>query len=755
MRRMNLTLHGVLIMVALASIAGGCSSPQERHDRFLADGKQKLEKQDYARAALQFRNAMQLKPNDPETHYQLGLANLGLHNVSAAFVLFRQANQLNPAHIGAQLKLAEILSATDSRELLEDSEKRVKSVLSLVPDNTDALSILAVAEFKLGHADKAEESLREALRKAPAQIQFHAKLAGLALARGDRDGAEKLLKQATETAPKTAESWLSLGRFYVVTKRMPDAEAQFRKAVEVDPRSGAALLDLGRSQHESGKMDEAEKSFRLAAGLADKQYQPIHAIFLWQGGRKEAAVREFAELAKKDPTDRAARTRLVAVYLASRQESEALRVLAGALKENPNDADALLQRGEIYLSKQAITEAQADLMNVIHYRPEDAPAHYLISRVHQARNEHYLRRQELTEALRLDPSLLAVRIELADTFIGAPKSALDLIDAAPARQRRLLPAIVMRNWALLASGDLVAARKGIDEGLAIARASELLLQDGVLKLNQQHIKTGRLALEEVLSKEPDNLRALRMLARSYFSAKETAAGIAKVRVYASQRPHSAPLHGYLGEALLIAGDSAGARSAFLTSKTSDPAFQPAEVGLALLDSKEGKLDSARQTLRRLMNGTVPNSLAAVRLGMIEESSGNYPAAIAAFKKALETRTGDWVSLNDLAYCLILAGQRDEALKYAQQAKEIAPDNPFVNDTLGWAFYNKGMYESAVAQLEPLRNGPSAAHRYHLAMAYFKRGDAERGKQILDAAHSMDPTSAEAIMAQQIADEATR
>jgi len=156
-----------------------------------------------------------------------------------------------------------------------------------------------------------------------------------------------------------------------------------------------------------------------------------------------------------------------------------------------------------------------------------------------------------------------------------------------------------------------------------------------------------------------------------------------------------------------------------------------------------------------MKGKNPNSLAAVRLAMIEESSHNYLAAIAAFRAALDTRTDDWVSLNDFAYCLILVGQTDEALKYAQQAREIAPDNPSVIDTLGWALYNKGMYDAAIHQLELLKADPAAAHRYHLAMAYFKRGDVVRGKATFNAALKIDPNCQEAIKAQEIAAEATR
>jgi tetratricopeptide (TPR) repeat protein len=747
----------IVAVVAITSVVGGCSrtSPQGRHDRFMAAGRKRLDKRDYARAALEFKNAARIMPQDAEAQYELGLAALGLQDLRGAMVLFQKTRELDPKHVGAQLKLAELLSSTNDPELLEDAEKRVKSVLLLAPGNTDALNIMAVDELKLGHPDSAEALLSKSLETAPAQIQVYAKLAGLALKRNDPAAAERVLKLGIAAAPTSSEPHSLLAHYYLVTHRAAEAEVQFQRAAEMSPQSGATLVDLGQVQNDSGKADAAEKTFQKASGLSDKRYKAVHAIFLWEQGKKDAAIRELAGLVKTDPTNRSARTQLVAAYLASGRAPEAMVFLTSALKNNHRDVEALVQRSEIYLERSNPKAALADLTAVVSLRADDARVHYLLSRVYEVQSQDSLRRQELSEALRRDPSLLAVRVELADTFIRAPELALTVLNAAPKEQAHLLPMIVMRNWALIELGDVDSARRGIAEGFAQSNLPELMLQDAVLKLRLHQTKNGRLVLEEILGENPDNVRALRALANSYFSGKEPAPGIAKVREYADRQRNSAPMQGYLGEVLLVAGDRVGARAAFLASKTADGSFQPADVGLALLDAKDGNLDSARRTLRRLTEGPTPNSLAAVRLGMIEESAHNYPAAIAAFTKAVELKTGDWVSLNDLAYCLIITGQPDEALKYAQQAKEIVPGNPFVTDTLGWAFYNKGVYEAAIAQLETLKNDPSAAHRYHLAMAYFKRGDITRGQATLEVARRMAADSPEASLAQQVAIEATR
>jgi tetratricopeptide (TPR) repeat protein len=114
-----------------------------------------------------------------------------------------------------------------------------------------------------------------------------------------------------------------------------------------------------------------------------------------------------------------------------------------------------------------------------------------------------------------------------------------------------------------------------------------------------------------------------------------------------------------------------------------------------------------------------------------------------------------MALNGLAYLLAdQANQPDEALKFAQQAKELAPYDPYVDDTLGWVYYCKGLYPVAVKHLEAaVAREPSARRKYHLAMSYFKSGDRPRGTALLNQALKMDSTLPEAATAQRMLAEA--
>src|SRR6185369_7868376 len=159
--------------------------------------------------------------------------------------------------------------------------------------------------------------------------------------------------------------------------------------------------------------------------LPDPQYRPVHALYLFQSGKHDQAVAEFQKLFEQDPADRNVRTYLVRAYLALNRVGDAEKVLGTALKKNSRDADALLQRSRVYLGSGKYDQAEADLNQV----PHSAEGHYLLAKVQQARGKVETQQQELREALRLDPTFMAARVELAKVLIANRKadSALQLL----------------------------------------------------------------------------------------------------------------------------------------------------------------------------------------------------------------------------------------------------------------------------------------------------------------------------------------
>ena len=86
-----------------------------------------------------------------------------------------------------------------------------------------------------------------------------------------------------------------------------------------------------------------------------------------------------------------------------------------------------------------------------------------------------------------------------------------------------------------------------------------------------------------------------------------------------------------------------------------------------------------------------------------------------------------------------------ALSLAQTARRGLPNLPNSADTLGWAYYHEGAYDSAIEMLQQATKAdPSdAAYHYHLALACQKSKKFALARQQFEAALKADPHYQEA------------
>jgi Flp pilus assembly protein TadD len=175
-------------------------------------------------------------------------------------------------------------------------------------------------------------------------------------------------------------------------------------------------------------------------------------------------------------------------------------------------------------------------------------------------------------------------------------------------------------------------------------------------------------------------------------------------------------------------------------KSSHPTFLPAVLDLAQLDIADGKWEEAGKSLNETVESHPFNLQAQLLMGAVQENRKNFAEAVGHYRKALELDGRSMMALNNLAYILMEnANQPEEGFKFAQRAGEVAPDNPVVQDTLGWAFYRKGMYVDAVRYLERAASKQQdSTTKFHLGSAYVKMGNRTRGVQMLQSALAMDP-----------------
>ena len=746
--RINVGPKAVVVLLLLALLTVGCvSSPQARRDKFLSKGRELVQKKEYNRALLEFKNAAKVMPNDAEVYYQMGMAFLGERDGNAAYTAFRKAVALDPKHAGAQLKVAQLQSTTSDPEMLKDAESRLKALLDGNAPTADMLNALAFTELQLGNSQSAIDTFEQALAKAPSELFSVVMVARAKLSLKDVKGAQAVLEKAASDAPKSAAARRLLGEFFASQNRPADAEAVLLQALTLDQADGPTLMDLALLESAQGRKEQAEQTYKRLSTI--EGYKSVYAKFLYHEGRSEA-IPEFQRLVKENPDDRQMRTDLILAYRTANHAAEADKLLDGALKKNNKDADALLQRAEIEIERGQYEPAEVDLNQLLKLRPNGPEVHYVMGKLNQARGKALIYRQELTEALRLNPSLLPVRVELAQNLLDSKEygTVLDLVDRAPTSQRSL-SLLSERNWALWGEGNLPEMRKGIDQGLSATKSVDFLVQDGFWKLRTGNPTGARAALEQALRLNPADLRALKGIHSSYIAEKNAPLALKKAKEFAAEHPKAAPIQQFLGEMLMWAGSKEEARTAFEAARAADPQSVAAEMSLVQVDMLEGKLDDARKRLEGVRARDQKNTTVVQWLADIELMRNQNGPAIQHFREVVSSEPGNAEAHNNLAY-LLIDQQPDEALKLAQKAVEMAPDRPAYCDTLGWALYRKGLYSAAIQYLQRAAGDKgNAVWMYHLAMAYAKSGDMTRGRNTLQAALKQDPNIPEAKLAKEV------
>jgi tetratricopeptide (TPR) repeat protein len=212
-------------------------------------------------------------------------------------------------------------------------------------------------------------------------------------------------------------------------------------------------------------------------------------------------------------------------------------------------------------------------------------------------------------------------------------------------------------------------------------------------------------LQLALYLAPNHPLALLSLADLYESVKKPAMAI---RIY-ERVPANSPLKRnaqiQLATNLDAADRSDEAIKILKTVTTEDPRDLEAVMALGNIERGRKKFADCAQTYSLGIDALPPNNDKANSVyyyyrGICEERSKQWSKAEADMRKALELQPEQPHVLNYLGYSWIDQGiNLDEGMKMIKRAVEQRPDDGYIVDSLGWAYYRIGNYEDAVKHLE--------------------------------------------------------
>ena len=152
---------------------------------------------------------------------------------------------------------------------LREAERLARRVLDAVPDQPDALHLLATVVRESGRGDLAIDLYRRLLHRHPAIPIAHNNLGNLLQERREWQEAIACYEAALARDPRYASAYFNLGRVLLHTNDLIRAEHCLRQAAALAPNDAQVRARLARALVELGRREEA-----LAETLRSLELEP-------------------------------------------------------------------------------------------------------------------------------------------------------------------------------------------------------------------------------------------------------------------------------------------------------------------------------------------------------------------------------------------------------------------------------------------------------------------------------------------------
>ena len=346
-----------------------------------------------------------------------------------------QANSVSLAHgadLGAQ-GLDDGYSVPDlilrANRLLEEGDattalQLVRRAVTLAPNNSYALELMAEAAMNTADWQSAEFALKSALGLQPDNIGLKLRLGEVYIATFEASAARDIFKSLTEAYPTSDRAWASLGLLEARLQNNDRALVALGRALAENPMLPEVQLARGELLLLAGNTDGALESLEAAEKLIpnDPQLEARLGQALLSKGRDAEALSHL-RAAVAGGFDAPSIQRWLALALAvNEMYSESQRVLDAV--EEDADGDGAIVTGYLELRRERYGEAEATLKTVAIARPGDPAAVNLLAAAVYPQNRFGESVSLLSHAHELDPNDGTIESNLAKASAASAAEVL-------------------------------------------------------------------------------------------------------------------------------------------------------------------------------------------------------------------------------------------------------------------------------------------------------------------------------------------
>jgi tetratricopeptide (TPR) repeat protein len=767
---------GRLGTFVLAVVLAACGGAQARKAAYMAKGREYFAAHNFEKARLEFRNAVQLDPNDAEASYLAGQADERLGNVREAVQMYQDTIQSNSKHLGARAQLAKLYvfggaadkalelvapglaiapnnpdlltSRAMARQALGDKASAradAEKAVQLAPTNESAIVELATIYSQAGESEPAIDLVKKAVAAPGASVNMHLVLAQLYLNAGQHLEAVQALQQAIALEPKTLINRFRLAQVLLLDKNVDAAEATLRAAVSEMPDSAEAKLALANllSTYRSYEVAEAELRRMTAASPNDYQLRLGLGQFYASHKKPQEAEAVYRQIIKDDgtgPNGLRARNRLASDYLAANQLDAAAPLLDQVLTENPRDADALTTRAQLSLARGKSDAAITDLRAVQRDQPNSIAVQRQLARAYLENDDTTMAEETLRSAVQARPTDPDARLDLVQLLgrTGRVNEALPMLEKLAVEQPGNLDVLNALFRAQMARKDFAGARRTV--GLVQTAQPELSTSSylsGVVEQADGKPDAARAAFERAAAIAPDSVEPVEALTRLDLSKQRPEQAIARLDKVIAKFPKNPVARNLKGEVLAQLKRTDPAIGSFREAIALMPGWIVPYRNMASVEVAAGRNEDAIKSLQEGLKASDDAPSLAGDLAGFYERLGRTDEAIGEYEGFLKRHPESGIAANNLAMLLVTYRSDKASLDRARKLAErfASSRNPELIDTWGWVLLKRGETTDAIVALQKaVDKAPLApVFRYHLAMAELKSGARDLARTNLDQA----------------------